>query len=222
MNLKSITMITSMHKHLNISLGDRKYLLALTGPSGVGKSTVSRLLASLFPEHVTLTKILTTRSPKKGDEGEYVHVTPEEMEALKEAGKLAAHTSIPSSSELRQYAYLREDIEGAWKSGKLPVIITEQILLQQLADTFGRRAVLSFGLLPPGKSRRAMLSHLLFRLRTRGRETEQQIADRLKNAHDDLAFFSARKDLFNHFLVNDDLEGVVGTLRTLVPHLAKA
>jgi guanylate kinase len=198
------------------------YILALTGPSGVGKSTVRKLLTTLFPEHVTLTKMITTRSPKKGDDGEYVHVSMDEMEALKEAGKLAAHTCIPSSTELRYYAYLSDDIEEAWKARKLPVLITEQLLLQQLADKFGRRAILSFGILPPGKSRRAMLSNLLFRLRTRGRETEQQMEDRLKNAHDDLAFFQSRKDLFNHFLVNDDLDGVIDTLKTSVPHLAKA
>jgi guanylate kinase len=199
----------------------RGYILALTGPSGVGKSTVSRLLAKLFSERIALVKILTTRSPKKGDEGEYRHVSLQEMEQLLAEGKLAAHTCIPSSTELRYYAYLREDIELAWSQGKLPVIITERKLLQDLSDVFSRRSILSFGLLPPGKSRRAMLSHLLFRLRTRGRETEQQIADRLKNAYEDLAFFTARKDLFNHLVVNDDLDGVIGALRKSVPHLAK-
>lgn len=198
------------------------YVLAFTGPSGVGKSTVRKLLTTLFPEHVTLTKMLTTRSPKKGDDGEYIHVSMDEMEALKEAGKLAALTCIPSSTELRYYAYLSEDIEGAWKAGKLPVLITEQLLLQQLAEKFGRRAILSFGILPPGKSRRAMLSNLLFRLRTRGRETEQQMADRLKNAVEDLAFFRTRKDLFNHLLVNDDVDSVIKAVRGAVPHLAKA
>jgi guanylate kinase len=67
-----------------------------------------------------------------------------------------------------------------------------------------------------------MLSNLLFRLRTRGRETEQQIADRLKNALDDLAFFRSHSDLFNHLVVNDDLKGVVRKVRKAVPHLAKS
>ena len=207
---------------MSVPLPKTGYLLALTGPSGVGKSTISRLLASVLPERVALIPILTTRGPKPGDEGEYRHITLQEMSSLKEQGKLAAHTCIPSSSEFRYYAYLQSDIEQAWMIGKLPVIITESTLLQQLADTFGRRAILSFGLLPPGKSRRAMLSHLLFRLRGRGRETEAQIEDRLKNAVDDLAFFGLREDLFNRLLVNDDPKVVVGELRQAVPQLANA
>ena len=79
------------------------YILALYGPSGVGKSTVSRLLLSMLPEQVVSAPILTTRGPKPGDEGEYVHVTREEFAALRERGEIVAATEIPSSTEQRWY-----------------------------------------------------------------------------------------------------------------------
>ena len=85
-------------------------------------------------------------------------------------------------------------------------------LLQGLSSHFGRRSILSFGLLPPGKSKRQMLSSLLHRLRDRGRDTEQQIKDRLKNAEADLQFFDDRKELFDHLIVNDKLETVIENL----------
>jgi hypothetical protein len=89
-------------------------------------------------------------------------------------------------------------------------------LLQSLADYYGRRSILSFGLLPPGQSKRTMLSQLLHRLRSRGRETEAQIADRLKNAKADLHFFETQKELFDVMLVNDNLHTVVGDFQAFL------
>jgi len=46
------------------------YILALTGPSGVGKTTVSRLLVQMFSDVAVNVPIVTTRKEKPGDEGE--------------------------------------------------------------------------------------------------------------------------------------------------------
>ncbi|MEK7590929.1 MAG: hypothetical protein AAB489_01845, partial [Patescibacteria group bacterium] len=99
---------------------------------------------------------------------------------------------------------------------------TEMHLLQGLSAHYGRRSILSFGLLPPGKSKRVMLSQLLHRLRKRGRETEEHIRDRLKNAEKDLAFFTERRDLFDHLLVNEDLPSVIASMKEKVPGLSGA
>ena len=197
------------------------YILALTGPSGVGKTTVSLLLSAKVG-NCERVPILTTRKVKEGDQDEYTHVSPEEFLALKNDGKLATFTSIPSRDEKRLYGYRSEDIEKIWKEKKIPVIITEMNLLQGLASHYGRRSILSCGLLPPGKSKRQMLSALLHRLRDRGRDTEQQIEDRLKNAEADLAFFKDRKELFDDLIVNDDVDIVVGQLGGLVLERVKA
>ncbi len=189
------------------------YILALTGPSGVGKSTVSRVLSKALNEYVTPVPILTTREAKEGDDGEYIYIAHEEFIALQDRGLLAASTHIPSTSEDRLYGYRKSDITDIWKSGRMPVVVTEMHLLQGLSRTFGRRAILSCGLLPPGSSRRAMLSQLLHRLRTRGRDSEQSIADRVKNASADLDFFDYRKELFDHLLINDDIDALVDTLK---------
>jgi guanylate kinase len=195
------------------------YILALTGPSGVGKTTVSILLATKVGS-VQRVPILTTRPPKKGDKDEYVHVSKEEFLSLQTEGRLAAFTDIPSNDEERLYGYRKNDINCIWKEKKIPIVVTEMHLLQGLASSYGRRSILSLGLLPPGKSKRQMLSSLLHRLRSRGRDTEKQIEDRLKNAEDDLAFFDDRKELFDHMIVNEDLDQVVGNLQGHVLELA--
>lgn len=199
-----------------------RYILAFTGPSGVGKSTVSTMLATLCSPYIERVPILTTRKQKSGDDGEYTYTSRTAFRALKEQGALAAMADIASTTEKRWYGYRRADFEVIWKKGKIPVVVTETHLLQGLAASFGRRSILSFGLLPPGKSRRAMLSALLFRLRTRGRETEAQIRDRLKNALHDLAFFKDRRDLFDHLIVNEKLEHVIETLKPHIPGLKEA
>ena len=199
-----------------------RYVLALTGPSGVGKSTVSRLLATPFGAAMAAVPILTTRGPKAGDDGEYRYVTLDEFSAMRDDGKLVSFTRIPSATEQRWYGYHGDDVDAIWGMGKLPIVITDFALLEGLAASYGRRAVLSFGLLPPGASRRARLSHLLFRLRHRGRETEAQIQERIRNAEDDLRHFEEHGELFNHLIVNDDLPSVVRLFQEYVPGLVEA
>jgi guanylate kinase len=198
------------------------YILALTGPSGVGKTTVSRMLIRMFSEYVTPVPILTTRGRKTGDQGEYRYVTKESFTKLQKNGELVSWAHLASQSEERWYGYRRSDIEKIWKAGKLPVVITEMHLLQGLANHYGRRSILSFGLLPPGRSKRMRLSHLLHRLRERGRETEESIRARLKNAEKDLEFFRDRKDLFDQILVNKDVHAVVKMLQKYIPGISEA
>ena len=199
-----------------------RYLVAFTGPSGVGKSTIAKMLAHACSDYAAKVPILTTRAPKAGDDGEYVYTSAAEFDRLKGMGEIVSMTEIPSSSEERRYGYRAADIEAIWAAGKIPVVVTEIELLQGLARHYGRRAVLSFGLLPPGKSKRARLSQLLHRLRSRGRESEEHIRDRLKNAERDLAFFGERKDLFDHMVVNEDLSALVASLKKKVHGLSGA
>ncbi|MDD5026519.1 MAG: OB-fold domain-containing protein [Candidatus Peribacteraceae bacterium] len=197
------------------------YILALTGPSGVGKTTISMLLTTTIGDYASKVPILTTRDLKKGDEQEYRQVTMREFVAQMKRGEIVAATKIPSSSEQRWYGYRAADIETIWNEGKIPVVVTEMGLLQGLAHHYSRRSILSLGLLPPGKSKRTMLSCLLHRLRSRGRDSEESISDRLKNAERDLQFFEDRCELFDHVIVNEDLSAACSNIVNHVMELAK-
>ena len=197
------------------------YILALTGPSGVGKTAVSRLLATMCGDYAENVPIVTTRERRTGDDGEYRYVTKEKFTEYIDTKDIVSFAHIPSTTEERWYGYRHSDIEKIWAKGKLPVVITEMHLLRGLCEYYGRRSLLSFGLLPPGKSKRAMLSALLHRLRLRGRDAEEHMKDRLKNAVKDLEFFRERADLFDRILVNDDLQLVVETVKNSIPALRR-
>lgn len=192
------------------------YVLAVSGPSGVGKTTIARSLLSLFASYAEQVPIYTTRNPKKGDTEPYMHVSKEKFDSMVKSGEIISHTHMPSASEVRYYGYRHKDIEKIWSKGKLPIVVTELSLLKGLVQSLGRRAVLSCGLLPPGKSKRLRLSSLLHRLRTRGRDSEAQIEERLKIAEADLKAYTDHAHLFDHMLVNDELQTCVESIRELV------
>ena len=180
------------------------------------------MLAHTCSTYIEDIAIITTRKPKQGDNGEYIYVTQREFERMEREGRIVAATQIPSASENRRYGYRGTDIEAVWSKGKMPAVITEIHLLESLARHYGRRSILSFGLLPPGASKRAKLSELLYRLRGRGRETKEHIADRLKNAELDMALFTERKDLFDHVVVNKDLIPLAAFMREKALAFSKA
>lgn len=192
------------------------YVLALSGPSGVGKTTITRQLLAFMQSYAEQVPIYTTRQKKKGDTEPYVHVSKEIFDEMVKRREIISHTSMPSKTELRYYGYRRKDIEGIWKRGKLPIVVTEIHLLQGLVESLGRRAVLSCGLLPPGSSRRSRLSALLHRLRSRGRENEEQIVERMKVAEADLKAFDDHAHLFDHMVINDKLDSCVETIGQIV------
>lgn len=192
------------------------YVLAVSGPSGVGKTTITRSLLSLFSSYAEQVPIITTREARKNDTEPYIYVQKDEFNRMVKNGEIISHTHMPSKTELRYYGYRRKDIDAIWKNGKLPIVVTELHLLKGLVESLGRRAVLSCGLLPPGKSKRTMLSALLHRLRIRGSHTEEQIQERLKVAEADLQAFQEHKHLFDHLLVNDEVHVCVRTIRELV------
>lgn len=190
------------------------YVLALSGPSGVGKTTITRSLLKLFHVDTEQLPMYTTCAKRKEEKEPLMHVSDKKFHAMIERGEIIAHTVMQSQEG--KCGYRKIDIEKLWTDGKLPVVIADINLLKGLAETLGRRSVLSCGLLPPGVSRRRMLSALLHRLRGRGSETEQEIKERLKGAETDLDAFKTHSHLFDHVLVNDKLDVCLETIAELV------
>jgi guanylate kinase len=182
-------------------------LFVLSGPSGVGKGTVSKRLQSTVPD-LWLSVSWTTRPPRPGevDGVDYRFVTKEEFEAERDAGGFYEWFEVFGDLKGTPRRPVEERLAAGWDV-LLEIDVQGALKVKGLEG----QAVLIF-LMPPS------LADLRARLQGRGTETDTQVARRLSEADREIA----RADEFDHVVVNDDLERVVaevaGILAGSPPH----
>lgn len=111
-------------------------LVSITGPSGVGKTTLLHNLIKKLPGAKPLISY-TTRDPRPSDEpGEYSYVSKEEFDALAQSGAFLweAHTYV------NRYGTKKEDVDRALSSGfYLPVLVIDAVKkLDEYARSIGK------------------------------------------------------------------------------------
>jgi guanylate kinase len=179
----------------------RPRLTVVSGPSGVGKSTVVRELRRLDPR-IYLSVSATTRAPRPGEiDGDHYHFIDQgrydEMVENKEFLEHAHYTG-------NNYGTPREPIERAIAEGRPAVLEIELQGARQVRRSMpGAQLVM---LVPPS------WQELVGRLTGRGTEDPAKVARRLAVAKEELA----AEDEFDVVVVNDDLKRAARELLTLV------
>ncbi|HEU4364323.1 MAG TPA: guanylate kinase [Candidatus Krumholzibacteria bacterium] len=176
------------------------FLVVVSGPSGVGKTTlIERLLAADPLTRRCITA--TTRAPRTGEiEGEdYFFVSRPRFESMK-AGELVEWAEVHGESYGVPRAYLdRERLAGH------DVVLNIDIQGGDRVKGFFPDAVMVF-ILPPS------FGALEARLRGRGDVPAGDLAVRLANARTELAA-AAR---YEYLVVNDDLDRAAAELGAIV------
>ena len=178
----------------------KNLLIVLSGPSGVGKGTIAKILVERNKD-VSLSISCTTRAPRVNevDGREYFFITKEEFDKRKANGGFL------------EYSDHFENCYGTPKDFVLEKLESCHVLLE--IDVNGGLEVkknykdaLLIMLLPPS------IEEIKNRLIKRNTETIEKINLRMERIEYELG----KKDLYDYLVVNDDLETAIKEIEEII------
>jgi guanylate kinase len=175
-------------------------LLVLSGPSGVGKTTIAKRIRE-FPGIVrVMTTTTRAKRPQEVDGRDYRFLTREAFEAEIAKGAFLEHAEIDGNL----YGTPKAEIEKQISAGKVVLVDI---------DPQGAKSVRALGLpaffvfiAPPD------LEELRRRLVGRKSESPEAVKMRLERAEREMG----QKDSYDAVVVNRDLDGAVEEIRALL------
>ncbi|TPX11887.1 uncharacterized protein E0L32_007385 [Thyridium curvatum] len=179
--------------------------LVISGPSGVGKGTLYKMLFDRHPETFTLSVSHTTRAPRPGEsDGVHYHfVSMEDFESLIGKQGFVEHAKFGGN----RYGTSKMTIEEQGAKGRVVVLDIEMEGVKQIKQsTMSARYIF---IAPPSEE------ELEKRLRGRGTEKEQSIQNRLQQAKLELEY-AKTPGVHEKIIVNDDLEKAYKELEDFV------
>ncbi len=175
-------------------IATRPGLFIVSGPSGAGKTSVSRPALEKL-DGIELSVSTTTRKPRSGERDgvDYRFVDRARFEEMVVAGEFAEHANVHSNL----YGTSKADIEEILERGSDVLLDIDVQGALQLKDSYPQ-AVSIFLLPPSGQALQA-------RLTGRASDSHDTVEERLANARREIAQLSA----YDYVIVNDDLEHAV-------------
>lgn len=176
---------------------DDGLLLIISGPSGVGKTTITRAVERMIPGAVF--SVSATTRPKRPNDVEgvdYHFVDDETFDRMIAQGEFLEHVNLFG----KKYGTPRKWVDEQLARGRLVILEIDVVgaikVKQQLPEAFG------LFISPPSEET------LLQRLRDRKREGEDEIQRRFAEATREIADAKSCT-VYDRFIVNDVLERAI-------------
>lgn len=183
---------------------DKGLLIIMSGPSGVGKGTIRRLVMADKSLNLVYSVSMTTRKKREFErEGvDYFYVSQEEFDKAIEEDAFLEHQKFVNNSYGTPKAY----VEKLRNEGRNVFIEIETKGALSVLDKCDGPDVISFFVVPPS------LDELERRIRLRGTETEEVMKERLSRAKDEMELVNR----YDYVVLNDNAQTCADDIRTLI------
>ncbi|CBS86391.1 guanylate kinase [Azospirillum lipoferum] len=180
----------------------RGLMLVLSSPSGAGKTTIARGLLDR-DSGITMSVSVTTRAMRPGEvEGlDYYFIDQQRFDRMAETGDLLEHARVFGNC----YGTPRVAVEDALGAGRDVLFAIDWQGAQQLAQN-ARDDLVSVFVLPPS------VSELERRLRGRGQDSEEVIANRMAKASNEISHWPE----YDYVIVNHDVEESITAVESIL------
>lgn len=183
-------------------VGRRGLMLALSSPSGAGKTTLSRMLLE-GDAMITMSVSATTRRPRPGEvEGrDYYFVSTEDFGLMRNRGEFLESAKVFDN----YYGTPRAPVDRALAQGRDVLFDIDWQGTQQI-DEVAHEDLVKVFVLPPSAQ------DLERRLKRRAQDSAEVVASRMAKASDEISHYQE----YDYIIINDDIDQAFTELRSIL------
>jgi guanylate kinase len=183
---------------------DKGLLVVVSGPSGVGKTTLCQALVKRLDAYLSISATTRRKRPDETDGVEYHFISEEEFDRRLAAGEFLETAQVYGG---HRYGTLAEPVRKALADGRVVLLEIEINGCLQVRHRYPE--TLGVYVLAPGPRQQAD------RITGRKQDSAEAIRERLAKADGEIAY-AQECGAYQHFVINDVFEETVDRLVELI------